>query len=373
MQNNDQNIPIPSPLPQQPQKWYQHKGLWAILILTIIAAGVGTLYYIKQPKPDLSPIIVNHKEKSQVTFEPLKFNTTPEDFKDWNTFVYYDKYNFEFKFPAWDFGPSSHGSGGNSKLTLDSVGFNNFYINFGKNPDHLSLKDWFEKFIDDNGGLLNNQLYEFRSFNGLEAMFPLNKSVPQKLAMRGGLGHESLVMSPSKDFVVLVDLNEGQSSDIDSKGFVGFEGHDKLVKLIIASFKFNSTLVNTSDWNTYDSENGFQFKYPKDWSLKTVNSAQKNEEIYLFAPNDDEASDKITINSVDVIPAYRDVTVKERVKKIARNNLWDIYITKENQGLQTEFYDAYFIYNTAIHIGSRNVPESTKVIDGILSTFRITK
>ena len=90
MENDNPNIPLPPTHLQLPKKWYQHKGLWAILILTVIAAGVGTLYYIKQPKPDLSPIVVNHKKEDG-------------QFKDWTAFKF-ETYGFEFKLPQdWEY------------------------------------------------------------------------------------------------------------------------------------------------------------------------------------------------------------------------------------------------------------------------------
>ena len=49
---------------------------WLIIILGVVATGFCLVYFAKLPKPDLSPIVINHKGKSEITFEPLKFNTT---------------------------------------------------------------------------------------------------------------------------------------------------------------------------------------------------------------------------------------------------------------------------------------------------------
>ena len=65
---------------------------WAVIILVIIATGVGTLYYAHQPAPDLGPIVVHNKTAS----------STVEDLKNWKTY-HNEKYDFEVRYPKnWE-------------------------------------------------------------------------------------------------------------------------------------------------------------------------------------------------------------------------------------------------------------------------------
>ncbi len=336
------------------------------LVFIFLAVVIAT--FILLLKLGLKQPIGNDGLKSQTTFAPFEIATSTEDFKNWKTLIY-DKYNFEFKYPEFDF-LSSHGSGRNSKMEYDSVNFHNFGVLFSANPNRLSLQDWFKMFANEYGDLNN---LELRSLNNFEVMLP-TKPFPQER-----LGALAATMAPTKDFVVMIMISESNqlnNPDLDKYGFSGFDGRIRFIKLILSTFKFNVPQTSTSDLKAYNSESGFEFKYPKSWNFKKSISEEKMEEIYLTAPDDEGESTKVTIGRLK-IKRHDYFNIKEQIKRISALNSWDIYITEEN-GAQSYHatlpnYDAYFPDYAGFHIFSRNIPESTKVIDGILSTFKITK
>jgi len=179
------------------------------------------------------PVITTFKfvEPGTEASEPLAKTriTVPKfDFSEWRIYQN-DNYGFEFRYPRFDFGPSSHGTGTNAKGTFDSVYFDNFYVTIGKNPDNLSLRDWYKKYIDDS----SVRLYQIGLINDIEIMFPING--PQRY---GGLGNLTSLMEPSKKFVMVFGLNDRETSDLSSNGYSGFDGQDLYIRQIISTLKF---------------------------------------------------------------------------------------------------------------------------------------
>ena len=115
METPNQNQ-TPSQPPTQPiaaTKWYQHKGFISILVLAILAAAASWIYFSRQPKADLSPIVVQHEEKLQqnasvptvstsipITTPTATNNSTPPITQNtvWQPYVN-TKYNYEFSYP----------------------------------------------------------------------------------------------------------------------------------------------------------------------------------------------------------------------------------------------------------------------------------
>ncbi len=66
MENSNEVLP-PSQSqqqPQQPKKWYNHKGIIVICILAVVAAVSVWIYFIYNQPQNLGPVVVQYKPKN---------------------------------------------------------------------------------------------------------------------------------------------------------------------------------------------------------------------------------------------------------------------------------------------------------------------
>ncbi len=109
MENLNQNLP-PAPTQEPPvsKKWYQHKGIIAVISLTVIA-GVVVFFYFKQVNKCYSPDPRNPK-CTPIWETPIPKNfTQPQPIQNqvqaqtqtsgWQTYKN-EKYGFEFQYPT---------------------------------------------------------------------------------------------------------------------------------------------------------------------------------------------------------------------------------------------------------------------------------
>lgn len=154
----------------------------------------------------------------------------------WSTYTSPD-YGFQIYFPVFDQTSQPDVSKQNAPdgtFGEAEISFGNFAFGADPNPQHLSLQDWFEKNIDDNGILLKGGNYKITTTkNGVKVML-VQENVDMPDEFYGDLApDEFYTETPDGKYIISYGYDY-QSNDLGLYGYDGLQ----LQKQILDGFKF---------------------------------------------------------------------------------------------------------------------------------------
>jgi hypothetical protein len=315
----------------------------AIGIIAVIAIILG-YYFWKSNNIVVAPIMVKNSGTTTTTTLPEK-----QVYRN-------EKYGFELTFPeTWKgYSATSRTLNWGSDGTSDSIDF---------------------ALPDQKDGLFNISFHTKKQYDSIE-----NSGVPF-----------GMFLNKNNDYVFV--WNQAQYAANPQ-----MEERMKEVQSIIKTFKFINSNNATSDWQTYRNDKyGFEFKYPKDWTVKfsnesrqpggnfvniniinnTLSSAIYNININIFNNNADLSSRdwfekanagfdyKITDVVFNGVPAVKESTETSSSYSIYINHDKNIFMfdTTKNWNELSENLRQSMSYDK----------ESENIRQQILSTFKFTK
>jgi hypothetical protein len=336
--------------------FFAPKILWLIIGVLMFVVVVGSIAWWEEMK-------------KQSSYSPSVREL--EEMANWKTHTD-TELGFEFRYPSdWKVEASSELDTRNFMVSVADEklrGFNVFSVDVTKN---ISLNSWIQKNEPKNpdGGTLVTKKSDI-TFLGL----------PAKEWIVFRFDHNTREIVFEKDKSVFHIKYEKEDPNIEN-----FEDYLKASEQVLSTFKF--TGLSTFNWKTYtNTEYGFEFKYPNNWSVKNENGGvgltgpelaelQANNEIEIrafdigiFIKNTNQSADdysknidkgwyesyksktKIKIDSRDAIK-YSDVDAK-----VAHFPLIAIFIQDKNRIVQ-------------IHMEYGDDAER-QIFDQILSTFK---
>lgn len=241
---------------------------WIIFILVSLALGAVSLYYVRQPAPDVGPIAVHHA------------TTTPQtELKDWKTYTN-SEYGFSFQYPStWEFsdtglkntlgqGPATNADGTWNFAPFVVIGnplsgqqAYSLYVFVQANPKKLSASDYVSNLIqnapqDGPGGLHFKNSFDL-TVNSIPAyeldhLFAYDES------------NESIFLTNGdKAYNIQFQVADENSNIANPKE------NNAIAHKILATFKFtnsDSSATGTSGLKTYTSASySFSLGYPSTW------------------------------------------------------------------------------------------------------------
>ena len=248
MENENQTPQQALPQPIAATKWYQHTGFISILVLALLAAAASWIYFFRQPKVGVSPIVINHKPQQTIA--------TSSDISKWKTYNNAD--DFSFQYPNfWSY----HG------LPTTAVGF------FTKPPD-IEVLDI--NVINSPAALIdiaNNTIIQhgcpgdrvMQSAN-TGVLFVLNCSTTSE-------NYNYIFRSISKKTIELTYHDDFDENMPETNKIATFKD---IISTIINSANFgvgSSTQVGIdSSWTTY-TDPQFSIQTPGNWTASSTTSS----------------------------------------------------------------------------------------------------
>lgn len=195
MDNNNQTLP-PSLVQPQSRRWYQHRGVIAIMVLAVVAAVLVCAYTMLHQPQDLEPIIINHHPKTVTqtnelptpTTSPAQQTTvgvTPKiDTSSWKSYKD-NSLGFQMQYPPdWTVQKSTYNSTGNAIVSIHfyppgkTPGYEyqgDIIVDTVSNPKQLDLQTFYNQPDNSYGtGTLMTTItgYPEIKFSDIPAMIP---------------------------------------------------------------------------------------------------------------------------------------------------------------------------------------------------------
>ena len=179
-----------------------------------------------------------------LVYKSFQLVSAQTDMSKWQTYTN-SQYGFSFKHPvisSADYQPTASQEVNDYNASSTILSFRNaFYIEIQENPGSLSLKDWFEKNIDDNGILLKNgNLKLINTPNNVQAMQVDNDSnFPDEYGGDGGI-HFDQWYTETQNGKYIISYNFDYQDD--TLGGYGIPNDDGIIlgQDILSSFQFNN-------------------------------------------------------------------------------------------------------------------------------------
>jgi len=210
------------------------------IVTVLLVLGAGYVAWQQFGSLQATPV--------QLIFSPAA-TSSPDTTAGWKTYRN-EKYGFEFQYPTLG-----------TKVKIDENelvpgerlrvkirhwvekrnGYSgSFAMGIYSNPEHFDLETWFSKSVDIDNLLKNSHKYEDRKLdNGVEILAITKRPMPPGYFEVGGPVSEYYFMFPSRAYAGA--LERGQDNDLDSLGYAGATGADKVTELesqVLSTFKF---------------------------------------------------------------------------------------------------------------------------------------
>jgi len=286
MNNNQQNLnpqqPQVNPMPPQPSKKLSNKII-AIIILAVVAGTVSWIVLSRQPKTDLSPIVINHKNRTDQN------NSKNQDtaIKGWQTYKN-DEIGLSLQYPNdWKSTINQKNALFNIYISLSKeLSWTNSYEEVMSNSNSFSVGSIemtpaaiinYKQEIDNNSNITIGGIKAIKEVESDRKFFPGFYSASIRFIFNnqllkiseswyiGGVGEDK-------------DFNQYNNRDEILQTFDKIISTINFDKIFTDNDSQNPALVvgDVNNWSTYSNEKyAFELKYPNQWNKPQVSESDK--------------------------------------------------------------------------------------------------